>query len=67
MFDLFESTIRRKRDLMALKSMYVRYGDEFVDILERRANNDKLDRRSQRHWKRLNRKAHKHMDEILRS
>ena len=64
MFGLFETAARKQRDLTALKRMYLQYGDDFLQKLEDRMQDDTLDTRSRKHWRRLYRKAHRNMKAV---
>lgn len=60
MLDWFESDTRKQRDIKTLRSLYMRYGDEAEPILQHRAADKTLDKRSKKHWRRLFRKARKY-------
>ena len=54
---LFESAEQRRKDTRDLDNMFRRYGDEIINVLQSRVDDDKLRERDRKHWARLLRKA----------
>jgi len=54
---LFESAEQRRKDARDLSDMFKRYGDETIDVLQARADDEQLRERDRKHWARLLRKA----------
>ncbi|MEP2102003.1 MAG: hypothetical protein ABJP02_10895 [Parasphingorhabdus sp.] len=60
MLTLFETRDRRVKDLLEVRRLHTKYGDELVAVLGKRASDRSMDDRDRRHWKRILRKAHKY-------
>lgn len=54
---LFESAEQRRKDTRDLDNMFKRYGDEIINVLQSRVDDDTLRERDRKHWARLLRKA----------
>jgi hypothetical protein len=54
---LFENKAKARQDIIELKSLQLRYGENVVTVLSERAEDPEISTRDRQHWKRILRKA----------
>lgn len=57
MFGLFEKPERRAKDNLELRHLRTKYGEELIEVLQKRVSDQTMQERDRRHWKRILRKA----------
>ena len=57
MLSIFESSERRRKDVLEVQYLYTRYGDDTLSVLRERARDQSSTTRDRKHWKRILRKA----------
>ncbi len=54
---LFENKTKARQDLIEVKSLLLRYGEETISVLSQRAEDTEISPRDRQHWQRILRKA----------
>lgn len=57
MLSLFETRDQRVKDVLELRRLHTKYGEELVAVLKGRVSDKSMRDRDRRHWKRILRKA----------